>query len=122
MSYTIALPYPPSVNRSWRNFRGHTVQSTEAKNWKRQAGLMAKQQGAQVMEGSLSVQIALHPRMTAKGIASKTRLDLDNTFKATLDALNGVAWVDDKQIHRLAIELSYPVEAGGLTVQVMEVF
>lgn len=35
---------------------------------------------------------------------SKLRGDLDNYVKATLDALNGVAWVDDKWIKRVVVE------------------
>lgn len=39
------------------------------------------------------------------------RPDLDNTTKAVLDSLNGVAWEDDSQVHRLVVEKSYGPEA-----------
>jgi Holliday junction resolvase RusA-like endonuclease len=35
------------------------------------------------------------------------RADIDNTAKAVLDALNGVAWEDDCQVKRLVVEKSY---------------
>ena len=35
------------------------------------------------------------------------RIDIDNAAKAVLDALNGVAWEDDKQVKRLVVEKSY---------------
>ena len=35
------------------------------------------------------------------------RIDIDNAAKAVLDALNGVAWKDDKQVRRLVVEKSY---------------
>ena len=39
------------------------------------------------------------------------RPDLDNTTKAVLDSLNGVAWEDDSQVQRLVVEKSYGPEA-----------
>ena len=39
------------------------------------------------------------------------RPDLDNTTKAVLDSLNGVAWGDDSQVQRLVVEKSYGPEA-----------
>lgn len=39
------------------------------------------------------------------------RADIDNTSKAVLDSLNGVAWVDDSQVARLVVEKSYGHEA-----------
>lgn len=39
------------------------------------------------------------------------RADIDNTAKAVLDALNGVAWDDDSQVQRLVVEKSYGTEA-----------
>jgi Holliday junction resolvase RusA-like endonuclease len=35
------------------------------------------------------------------------RPDIDNTTKAVLDSLNGVAWEDDSQVQRLVVEKSY---------------
>ncbi len=45
------------------------------------------------------------------------RCDLDNCAKAVLDALNGVAWVDDSQVSRLVVEKSYGSE-GRTTVRI----
>lgn len=45
------------------------------------------------------------------------RSDLDNMAKAVLDALNGVAWVDDSQVSRLVVEKSYGTE-GRTTVRI----
>ena len=39
------------------------------------------------------------------------RPDLDNTTKAVLDSLNGVAWEDDSQVQRIVVEKSYGPEA-----------
>jgi Holliday junction resolvase RusA-like endonuclease len=45
------------------------------------------------------------------------RQDVDNVAKAVLDALNGVAWVDDTQVRRLVVEKSYGTE-GRTTVRI----
>lgn len=45
------------------------------------------------------------------------RVDIDNCAKAVLDALNGIAWVDDSQVSRLVVEKSYGPE-GRTTVRI----
>ena len=52
-----------------------------------------------------------------KGAPVLPRCDLDNMAKAVLDALNGVAWVDDSQVSRLVIEKSYGTD-GRTTVRI----
>lgn len=63
-------------------------------------------------DGPLCVCItAIFPRPKAKTWKTKpmtrephtARPDCDNCAKATLDALNGIAWRDDSQIHKLSI-------------------
>ncbi len=47
----------------------------------------------------------------AQGIIRHTkRPDIDNLIKSVLDALNGVAWVDDSQIVRLSASKEYSSE------------
>lgn len=48
---------------------------------------------------------------------SLPRPDLDNMAKAVLDALNGIAWVDDSQVSRLVVEKSYGTN-GRTTVRI----
>ena len=70
------------------------------------------------LEGPVSVHIALCPELTKKGTASKTRLDLDNCLKVALDALQSVAFSNDKQVVRLLAELG-PAQVGrALMVEV----
>lgn len=114
----IFLPYPPALNRYYRNFRGITVISKKGKDWKKYAALQAKASGMRIIEGAVSVHLVLHPKTKKNGEASKIRMDLDACAKATLDALNGVAYRDDKQIERLLVELGPPVLDGGLSVSV----
>lgn len=114
----ILLPYPVSANRYWRTFRGMTVRSKEADEYKRTAAHSAFVAGWRAIEGPVSVGITLHPKLTKKGLPSATRMDLDNCIKVTLDALNGVAYRDDRQVVRLVAEIGQAHPLGGLSVTV----
>ena len=46
------------------------------------------------------------------------RLDLDNCVKVLLDALQGIAYDNDRQVEDLRIRLGGPVEGGGISVVV----
>ena len=50
--------------------------------------------------------------------APLTRLDVDGGIKITLDALQGLAYANDKQVTRLSAQIGLPRPAGGLTVSV----
>lgn len=116
----IFLPYPPALNRYYRNFRGVMVISKEGKAWKQFAAMQARAAGMRPIDGAVSVSVILHPKTKKNGEASKVRMDLDGCLKAALDALNGVGYQDDKQIERLLVELGAPVLDGGLSVQVVQ--
>ena len=84
----LTLPYPPSANRYWRNFRGRMVQSKAAREYIEQVRLAHS--GHDLMEGQVVVTVSLYrPRKSG---------DLDNFFKVALDALQGVVYKDDKQV------------------------
>lgn len=75
--------------------------------------------GQKPLEGPLTVAVtALLPIPKSETIARKKLMhddlirptkkpDIDNIVKAVLDALNGVAWVDDKQICELTAAKRY---------------
>lgn len=46
------------------------------------------------------------------GDAVPGKPDLDNVAKAILDACNGIAYVDDKQVTRLTVTKAYGLEPG----------
>lgn len=112
------LEYPISTNRYWRNFNGRTVMSAEAREYKAMAAFRWREAGHVLHAGQVLVELLLHPRMTKQGEASKSRMDLDNCLKVAIDALNGVAFVDDKQVRKLVAEVVDPVPGGGLSVRV----
>ena len=114
------LPYPVSANRYWRIAQNRHYHSKEALAYRRDVALIALRGGyAKPYQGDVVVRLALCPELTRKGVASKTRLDLDNCLKVALDALQGVAFSNDKQVVKLIAELGPAQVGGALMVEVM---
>jgi crossover junction endodeoxyribonuclease RusA len=90
---TFTLPWPPSLNRYYRTWKGRVLISSEGRAYKLVAALKAKASGVKPMDGGLVVRLELY--------RPQKRGDLDNTLKALFDSLNGVAWVDDGQVVEL---------------------
>ena len=116
----VTLPYPPSANRYLRH-TGRTYRTKEAESYRALAGYMAKQSGTTVIRGPVEVVVTLHPKLTAKGKASGTCLDLDNCIKVAIDALQGIAFENDRQVKRIVMAYGEAVKDGGLTLAVNEV-
>lgn len=116
----MAFDYPPSANRYWRVWGGRVVRSTEARNYKTACQIIAKREKVQPIAGDVALTIVLHPKITKKGLASKTRLDLDNALKVVIDAMQGVAYANDSQVVSIKADLGCPVTNGGLTIEVKE--
>lgn len=114
----LSLAYPPSTNRLWRHQRGRMVVSAEAQAWKQAAAWQARAVGCPLLAGPVTVAMILHPRLTKAGKASQIRLDVDGPIKIALDALQGVAYANDKQVVRLSASIGAPQPEGGLTVDV----
>jgi len=114
----LSLAYPPSTNRLWRHQRGRMVVSAEAQAWKQAAVWQARAVGCPLLAGPVTVDMILHPRLTKAGKASQIRLDVDGPIKIALDALQGVAYANDKQVTCLTARVGAPLPEGGLTVQV----
>lgn len=93
----IVLPFPPSMNRLWRNVRGRTLLSADGRSY-RLAGVAAVMQ-AHEGYGQASVAVSIDA-----WLPDKRRRDADNMLKAPLDVLtySGVI-ADDSQIIRLSI-------------------
>lgn len=86
----IVLPLPPSSNRYWRNCRGRTFVSAEAKAFKQEVALLCATARVRPVEGACGVSMDVY-RARRSG-------DLDNKIKCTLDSLNKIAFNDDSQI------------------------
>lgn len=86
----LILPYPPSVNHLYANWRGRRIISAQGRKFKSDIAILAKRQGAKILSGELSVTFRIfRPRKIG---------DLDNRLKISQDALKGICFEDDKQI------------------------
>lgn len=94
MSAARILPYPPSANTCWRQWRGRTLVSAEYRRYKRDVALVWGRPTP--LDGPLEVEVMLYrPRKVG---------DIDNRLKPLFDSLNGLAWHDDAQVSRLVVE------------------
>ena len=89
----LTLPTPISANRYWRNVKGRTYISDEAKAYKTAVGWIARNAIDEPLTGDVAVTLRWH-RPAKRG-------DLDNTAKVVLDSLQGIAYTDDNQIVEL---------------------
>ncbi len=134
MNIHLTLPYPISSNRYWRAviIKGHAVMvpTKEAKAYKAEVAWLAKRAGIlQPHAGRIALTVRLFPNLP-QDWAKRARLapytwddtvqciDLGNCEKVLSDALNGVAWVDDKKHRRIVLERMEP-DAKGARLEVV---
>ncbi len=94
------------------------VRSAEANAYRRQVAALAEQLGVEALDGGVSVELELLPKATISGAASAVILDLDNCIKVALDAVQGVAYANDRQVREIVARYGGPVEAGGLILRI----
>lgn len=120
----LILPYPISANRYWKaiTIPGRTMMapSKEAKAYKAEVAKLAALAGIRApMVGRIALHIQLYPQRPQDWARRARRdplrwdddvrcIDLGNAEKVLSDALNGVAWFDDKQHRRILLERMEP--------------
>lgn len=116
--FTLALPFPPSVNHYWRHRAiGRGVQTYISP----QGQAFRKEVSAIVQQGKhdygiatpVAVAVTLHP-------PNKVRRDLDNYGgKALLDALTHAGvWQDDRLVHWLLVQWGTIHPGGSVEVAI----
>lgn len=125
---SLVLPYPISANRYWRSFavggRAIVTLSPEAKAFRENVQWLAAAAGVRKpLTGRVELTVQLYPKRPLD-FAKRARkdpdgwedsiqcIDLGNCEKVLCDALNGIAWVDDKQIRRMILLRESPDEHG----------
>lgn len=84
------LPIPPSVNHMYRRFRNKVVLTDEARAWKEAAHLIALTKFRMPMQGAVCAVWEFY--------FPNRRHDASNCIKALEDALQGAAYLNDRQI------------------------
>lgn len=102
----ITLPFPPSVNTYWRNFNGRTILSAKGREYRLAVEFQLHKQRLPKLTKKLRVEIeAFRP--------DNRRRDLDNLFKAPLDALGHAGiYDDDSQI--VDLRIYWAEDKGGI--------
>lgn len=107
-SFTIiGRPVPKGRPRMTRRGRVFTPEKT----LQAESDIRALYKGP-FFEGNIHVHVSMNTDATVVTVSSsddtpsKLRGDLDNYVKTVLDALNGVAFADDKQVHSIQAEKS----------------
>lgn len=128
----LVLPYPVTANLYWRSTayidkqtklpRAVTYPSGEAKAYKEQVGWLAKVAGyKEPSKRPVSLKIVLCPRLLNKnGDRTGVVMDLSNAWKVAEDALQGIVYVNDRQVKKLALEYGPGSDKGALIVEVAE--
>ena len=108
------LPWPPSVNHYWRNFRGRMVIGERGRAYRRDAIASIRQQRipADGVGGPLSVRVHAFP-------PDRRRRDLDNLQKALLDAVVAAGVIeDDSNIDELQVVRGKGQSGGMVWVRI----
>ena len=131
---TLTLPYPPSANRYWRTAvvrgRVQTYLSDDAKAYKTEVQVIALRAGVRrPFAGRIQLEVQLYPQRPLDWARRAARdpltwdddvrcIDLGNCEKVLSDALNGLAWVDDKKHRRIVLDRMEPDGEARLVVRI----
>lgn len=107
------LPYPPSVNHYLAHTRHGMYRTKAANDYKEIVGWILHDLEIDPLETPLSVTIyAYRPRKAG---------DIDGILKVSLDAMNKLAYVDDKQIVELHVFRRDDKHNPRLEISILEV-
>lgn len=134
----LVLPYPISANRYWATrcvrskhtsqYMAMTYVTSEAQAYKREVGLLALKAGIRKpLDGRVWIRVRLYPHRPQDWAKRERKdpdrwddtvqcMDVGNCEKVLCDALNGIAWLDDKQIRVMVLERMTPDAHGARCV------
>lgn len=95
--------------------RGRAYMDSDYEAWKAGVAQEARLRGVPLLDEPLSLSVALSRRSTLIRVSTLDHLpnnrrgtltgDVDNYAGGIMDALEGVAWVNDRQINELTVRL-----------------
>ena len=97
-TFQTILPWPPSVNATYRAHGGRVILSTRYRRWRKAvADVFASLAGPRGFEGRVAVRLVLRA-------GTRRAYDLDNRVKPVQDALVHAGILgDDEQVDRLEV-------------------
>lgn len=113
----LVLPFPPSMNTYWRNFRGRTVLSKAGREYKvAVAEYVSENNVPKYGEKKLKITMILQPK-------DKRKIDIDNRIKCVLDSLQEAGVFDDDfHVDELHVMRGEQIKGGRLllTIETIE--
>jgi crossover junction endodeoxyribonuclease RusA len=111
----LTLPWPPSVNRMWRNVNGKTLLAADGRRYREEVLWKVKAHSGRFITPVRVIIMAWYP--------DRRRRDIDNILKAPLDALTHAGvWSDDSLIECLSIEKAgYSQHEPRLDITIQEI-
>ncbi len=106
--YIFVNQVPPSVNHSYRAYRGRVVLSARARAFK-QLVADAAPEGFAPLVGPIKLTVVFR-------FKDKRKRDLDNYLKVLLDSLKGLYFHDDDQVYGLSVEKRIGCSAEGVEI------
>jgi crossover junction endodeoxyribonuclease RusA len=113
---TLVLPWPPTTNTTGRSVGGKVLISRAGRAYRENVAAAVIAQGGRHLDGRLSLTVQAFP-------PDKRVRDLDNTLKATLDALcHAGVYDNDGQIDELYVKRRSVVPGGELSVTITKLY
>ena len=110
----LTLPFPPSINRYWRNVGPRTLISREGRQYRKSVCSQLAGRFRQPMTSTLEVELHLYP-------PDRRRRDWDNFQKAIWDALQHAGvYRDDSQTKKATVEMDEPDGHARAEVTIQE--
>lgn len=114
MAETIIINLPPVAKGRPRLSNGHAYTPEKTRKYEQAVQLTARAQIKRALDGEIRLSIRfylLRPKaLRNKDLRPTKRPDIDNLAKAVMDALNGIAYEDDKQVVELHLYKYYSNE------------
>ena len=108
-----------------RAFNNHIVhnKSAELMNWRSLIAIQARKAGCQPIEGAIEIKLNFiyqKPKTVKRDLPTKPP-DLDKVIRSCLDALSGVAYVDDGQVVSIVATKRYGA-VPGVEIEITDAF
>ena len=107
------LPYPPTNNTYYRNFRGRMVISQKGRDYSLAVARIL--QPCEAITGRLSLTVLAH-------VPDLRKRDMDGVLKALQDSITKAgAWVDDEQIDIIHVYRMPKFKGGKVVVKIEQI-
>jgi crossover junction endodeoxyribonuclease RusA len=109
----LTIPFPPSVNSMYRQFKGRTIISAKGREYKKLIAALVKVNGwNKRMEGRLHMEVTLYP-------PDRRKRDLDNSLKGIQDSLQEAkVFIDDSQIDYVSVQRGEVRKPGCAEIEI----